>query len=275
MALTIALVGNPNSGKTTLFNQLTGNHQYVGNWPGDTVERKTGTLKDDHTTTVVDLPGIYSLSPYSNEEIIARDYLEGREADVVIDIVDASNLERNLYLTTQLMEFGIPVVVALNQIDIVKKRGYEIDSRALSEALGLPVVEVSALLGDGVEDVITAAKVAATQGIVPEPCRFSPDVEGLIAHLENDLPESVEPHLKRFHAIKLLEGDKRVVEQHGNISDISGHVRALEARFGDRADAVITNERYSYITSFSGDPAKITANGHTLYVNGTALAGTD
>ena len=250
MALTIALVGNPNSGKTTLFNQLTGNHQYVGNWPGVTVERKTGTLKDDHTTTVVDLPGIYSLSPYSNEEIIARDYLEGREADVVIDIVDASNLERNLYLTTQLMEFGIPVVVALNQIDIVKKRGYEIDSRALSEALGLPVVEVSALLGDGVEDVITAAKVAATQGIVPEPCRFSPDVEDLIAHLENDLPESVEPHLKRFHAIKLLEGDKRVVEQHGNISDISGHVRALEARFGDRADAVITNERYSYITSF-------------------------
>ena len=256
MATTIALVGNPNSGKTTLFNQLTGNHQYVGNWPGVTVERKTGTLKADSSISIVDLPGIYSLSPYSNEEIIARDYLERRESDVVIDIVDASNLERNLYLTTQLMEFGIPVVVALNQMDIVRKRGYEIDSQALSKALGLPVVEISALLGDGVDDVVAAAKAAAEGGVAPEPCRFSPDVEDLIAHLEADLPESVEPHLKRFHAIKLLEGDERVVAQHGNIGDISGHVRALEARFGDKADAVITNERYNYITKFIGDVQK-------------------
>ena len=143
MPLTMALVGNPNSGKTTLFNQLTGNHQYVGNWPGVTVERKTGTLKDDRDAQVVDLPGIYSLSPYSNEEVIARDYLIKREANVIVDIVDASNLERNLYLTTQLMEFGTPVVVALNQMDIVRKRGYEIDSAALSQALGLPVVEIS------------------------------------------------------------------------------------------------------------------------------------
>ena len=258
MAITIALVGNPNSGKTTLFNQLTGNHQYVGNWPGVTVERKTGTLKGHTDVQVVDLPGIYSLSPYSNEEVIARDYLERREADVIIDIVDASNLERNLYLTTQLMEFGTPVVVALNQMDIVRKRGYEIDSQALAKTLGLPVVEISALLGEGIDNVIAAAKVAADEKVAPEPCRFSPDLEDLIAHLEEDLPESVEPHLKRFHAIKLLEGDKRVVAQHGNIGDIDGHVRALEARFGDKTDAVITNERYKYITKFIDNVQKRT-----------------
>ena len=252
MSMTIALVGNPNSGKTTLFNQLTGNHQYVGNWPGVTVERKTGNLKAHPDIEVVDLPGIYSLSPYSNEEIVARDYLEKHEADVIIDIVDASNLERNLYLTTQLMEFGTPIVVALNQMDIVRKRGYEIDSQALGKALGLPVVEISALLGDGVDDVIAAAKEAAAGRVAPEPCRFSPELEDLIEHLEIDLPESVEPHLKRFHAIKLLEGDKNVVAQHGNISDIEGHVRALESRFGDKADAVIANERYNYITNFIG-----------------------
>ncbi|MBR3321605.1 MAG: 50S ribosome-binding GTPase, partial [Exiguobacterium sp.] len=137
MSMTIALVGNPNSGKTTLFNQLTGNHQYVGNWPGVTVERKTGTLKNHSEIEIVDLPGIYSLSPYSNEEVIARDYLIQGAADVIVDIVDASNLERNLYLTTQLMEFGVPVVVALNQMDIVQKRGYEIDSATLSKNLSL------------------------------------------------------------------------------------------------------------------------------------------
>jgi len=250
MTITMALVGNPNSGKTTLFNQLTGNRQYVGNWPGVTVERKTGKLKADSEIDVVDLPGIYSLSPYSNEEIVARDYLERREADVIVDIVDASNLERNLYLTTQLMEFGIPVVVALNQMDIVEKRGYHIDSQVLAKELGLPVVEISALLGDGVDEVVEAAKKAAAENIAPEPCKFAPELEDLITHLEEDLPDSVEPHLKRFHAIKLLEGDRRVVAQHGSIEDISGHVRALEARFGDAPDAVITNERYNYITKF-------------------------
>ena len=184
MGITIALVGNPNAGKTTLFNQLTGNHQYVGNWPGVTVERKSGTLKGSDDIDVVDLPGIYSLTPYSNEEIVARDYLEHREADVILDIVDASNLERNLYLTTQLMEFGTPVVIALNQMDIVRKRGYEIDSEALSKALELPVIEVSALRGEGIEEVIEAVKKAASDKPSPIPCTFSPDLEQLIDHLE-------------------------------------------------------------------------------------------
>ncbi len=250
MSLTIALVGNPNAGKTTLFNQLTGNKQYVGNWPGVTVERKTGTLRSDPDVEVVDLPGIYSLTPYSNEEIVARDYLEHREADVILDIVDASNLERNLYLTTQLMEFGTPVVVALNQMDIVRKRGYEIDSKALSEAIGLPVVEISALRGEGIDDVIDVVKEAAAKGESPVPCTFSSEIEQLIAHLEGDLPESVEPQVKRFHCIKYLERDERIMAEHGPIGDIDEHVRAVEARFGDKADAVIANERYDYITGF-------------------------
>ena len=250
MPLTMALVGNPNSGKTTLFNQLTGNHQYVGNWPGVTVERKTGTLKDDRDAQVVDLPGIYSLSPYSNEEVIARDYLIKREANVIVDIVDASNLERNLYLTTQLMEFGTPVVVALNQMDIVRKRGYEIDSAALSQALGLPVVEISALTGEGVEEVVKAAREAAAKGEAPTPAPFNPELESLVQHLQGDLPANVEPRLARFYAIKYLEGDERVIAELGEIEDLQQHVRAVEARFGDRADAVVTDARYDYITSF-------------------------
>ena len=250
MTMTVALVGNPNAGKTTLFNQLTGNHQYVGNWPGVTVERKSGLLKGEDGIQIVDLPGIYSLTPYSNEEIVARDYLEHREADVILDIVDASNLERNLYLTTQLMEFGTPVVIALNQMDIVRKRGYEIDSSALEEALGLPVIEISALRGEGIDEVVASVKEAAQKNVAPVPCTFSADLEQLIGHLEGDLPETVEPHVKRFHCIKYLERDERVIAEHGTIHDLDEHVRAVEARFGDKADAVVANARYDYITSF-------------------------
>ena len=252
MGLTIALVGNPNSGKTTLFNQLTGNRQYVGNWPGVTVERKTGVLKSDGDVNIVDLPGIYSLSPYSNEEVVARDYLIQGEADVIVDIVDASNLERNLYLTTQLMEFGVPMVVALNQMDIVRKRGCEIDSAALAGELGLPVVEVSALQGEGVGEVVEQARKAAARAEAPAPVRFSADLDQLIAHLEADLPQDVDPRLSRYYAIKYLERDQKVLADLGKIEDLDAHVRAVEARFGDKADAVITNERYNYITGFIG-----------------------
>ena len=256
MPVTIALVGNPNSGKTTLFNQLTGNRQYVGNWPGVTVEKKTGKLKSSDDVEVVDLPGIYSLTPYSNEEIVARDYLENREADVILNIVDASNLERNLYLTTQLMEFGTPVVIALNQMDIVKKRGIEIDSAALSRALDIPVVEISALRGEGIGDVIDATMQAAAASVPPAPCTFSPELEQLLDHLANDLPEQVDPLLVRFHCIKFLENDPRVKADHGNIHDIDEHIRAVEARFGDKVDAVIANARYDYIDTFIGDVQK-------------------
>ncbi|MBR3181200.1 MAG: ferrous iron transporter B [Eggerthellaceae bacterium] len=250
MSTTIALVGNPNSGKTTLFNQLTGNHQYVGNWPGVTVERKTGTLKWDKDVEIVDLPGIYSLTPYSSEEIIARDYLAAGSANVIVDIVDASNLERNLYLTTQLMEFGVPVVVALNQMDIVAKRGYQINSALLAEKLGLPVVEVSALRGDGIDDVMDAALKAAKDGKAPKAIPFSDDLEQLIKHLEYDLPENVPAHLRRFYAIKYLECDSKVIADIGEIGDLDTHVRAVEARFGDKADAVVANERYNFLTAF-------------------------
>ena len=253
MSKTIALVGNPNSGKTTLFNQLTGNHQYVGNWPGVTVERKTGTLKWDRETEIVDLPGIYSLTPYSSEEVVARDYLVSGEADVIVDIVDASNLERNLYLTTQLMEFGVPVVVALNQMDIVKKRGYQINSAVLAEKLGLPVVEISALHGDGIDKVMDAAAEAAKNGKAPKPAPFSEDLEQLISHLEYDLPEGIPAQLKRFYAIKYLERDSKVIADLGEIGDLDSHVRAVEARFGDKADAVVANERYNYLTGFMAE----------------------
>ena len=258
MAMTAALVGNPNSGKTTLFNQLTGNHQYVGNWPGVTVERKSGTLKDDREVEIVDLPGIYSLSPYSNEEVVSRDYLAKSNVDVIINIVDASNLERNLYLTTQLMEFGIPIVVALNQMDIVRKRGYEINSNELSKALGLPVIEISALLGEGVDEVVSAARAAAAEKRPPKPVRFSEEIEQLIAHLENDLPDSVPLRLKRYYAIKYLERDEKIIAELGEIPDLDAHVRAVEARFDDKADAVIIGQRYDCITAFMGKVEKRT-----------------
>ncbi len=253
MGAVFALVGNPNSGKTTLFNQLTGNHQYVGNWPGVTVERKTGTLKSNSDVEVVDLPGIYSLSPYSNEEIVARDYLASGQASVIVDIVDATNIERNLYLTTQLIEFGVPVVVALNQMDVLRKRGQKIDARAISDMLGVPVVEISALRGEGIDHLIEVALDASSKGLSPQAMRFSDEVEQLIGHLEKELPGDVPAQLRRFYAIKYLEGDRYVIDRFGAVPDIANHERAVEARYGDKADAVLTNERYEAIAAMLGN----------------------
>ncbi len=264
MATTIALVGNPNSGKTTLFNQLTGNHQYVGNWPGVTVERKTGTLKGNKEVEFVDLPGIYSLSPYSSEEVVARDYLSEGNPDAIIDIVDASNLERNLYLTTQLMEFGIPVVVALNQMDIVKKRGYTIKSKELSERLNLPVIEISALRGDGIEDVTAAAVKAAKEGKVPQHVLFAPELETTLKQIEEKVPARIPEKLKRYYAIKLFERDEKAIEDLGEKIDVDDIILESESQFDDRSDAIITNERFRYITGFISLVQKRAISGATI-----------
>ena len=250
METTIALVGNPNSGKTTLFNQLTGNHQYVGNWPGVTVERKTGHLKSDKNIQFVDLPGIYSLSPYSSEEVISRNYLADGHPDVIINIVDASNLERNLYLTTQLMEFGIPVVVALNLMDIVKKRGYTVKSKELSEQLQVPVVEISALRGDGLEDLVATTVKAARAGIASQPVAFAPELETALAAIEDKLPGIMPADKRRYYAIKLFERDQKAIDELGTKVSCDDIILEAESLFDDSSDAIITNERYRYIEGF-------------------------
>lgn len=264
METTIALVGNPNSGKTTLFNQLTGNHQYVGNWPGVTVERKTGHLKNDKDIKFVDLPGIYSLSPYSSEEVISRNYLAEDRPDVIINIVDASNLERNLYLTTQLMEFGIPVVVALNFMDIVKKRGYTIKAKELSEQLQLPVVEISALKGEGMEELVATAVKAAQDAVAPQPVRFTPALENVIAQIEDKLPSNTPKELRRYYAIKVFERDKDAMEELGGNIDCSSLILDAEATFDDSSDAIITNERYRYIEGFIKSVHRRSISGATV-----------
>ncbi len=264
MATTIALVGNPNSGKTTLFNQLTGNHQYVGNWPGVTVEKKTGHLKGDKEVEFVDLPGIYSLSPYSNEEVVARNYLSEGSPDAIINIVDASNLERNLYLTTQLMEFGVPVVVALNQMDIVKKRGYTIKSKELSERLNLPVVEISALRGDGIEDITAAAVKAAKEGAAPIPVSFTPELETALKKIEEMLLAPMPQNLRRYYAVKLFERDEKAAAELAAKVDCDDIILETESKFDDRSDAIITNERFRYITGFISLVQKRAISGATI-----------
>ena len=250
MSCTIALVGNPNSGKTTLFNQMTGNHQYTGNWPGVTVERKTGNLRGDTSVQFVDLPGIYSLLPYSADEVVARNFLEEGSPDAIIDCVDASNLERNLYLTTQLMEFGVPVVVALNQMDIVRKRGYTIKSKELEKVLGVPVVEISALKGEGIAEVVKAATDAASAGEKPKPVRFSAELETYLKQVEDKLPAGIPADLRRYHAIKFFERDQEIVAEHGKTEAIDKIIIDAESKFDDASDAIITNERFKFIEGF-------------------------
>ena len=253
MSIKIALAGNPNCGKTTLFNALTGSNQFVGNWPGVTVEKKEGKLKGHKDVTIMDLPGIYSLSPYTLEEVVARNYLINEMPDAIINIVDGTNLERNLYLSTQIMELGIPVVMAINMIDLVQKSGNKIDIDKLSKKLGCEVVEISALKGTGImkaaEKAISAAQSKKKTIPVHE---FAQDVEDAIKSVENKLTGTVAEAQKRFFAIKLIEKDDKIVEQMKSVPDVSYEVKALEDKFDDDTESIITNERYVYISSIIG-----------------------
>ena len=253
MSIKIALAGNPNCGKTTLFNALTGSNQFVGNWPGVTVEKKEGKLKWDKEVTIMDLPGIYSLSPYTLEEVVARNYLITDRPDAILNIVDGTNIERNLYLSTQIMELGIPVVMAINMMDLVQKSGNKIHIDKLSKKLGCEVVEISALKGTGImkaaEKAISAAQSKKKTIPVHE---FAQDVEDVIKSVENKLTGTVAEAQKRFFAIKLIEKDDKIVEQMKSVPDVSYEVKALEDKFDDDTESIITNERYVYISSIIG-----------------------
>ena len=251
MAVRIALAGNPNSGKTTLFNALTGSNQFVGNWPGVTVEKKEGKLKKHDGVVITDLPGIYSLSPYTLEEVVARNYLIEERPDAILNIIDGTNLERNLYLTTQLVELGIPVVLAVNMCDLVEKNGDEINTESLSEQLGCRVVRISALKGTGVMEAAECAIDAAQRDKTIPQHTFSGPVEHAIAHIEEAIVHDLPEEQQRWYAIKVFERDEKVLE-HLNISqDTLAHVEkdieAAETELDDDAESIITNERYNYI----------------------------
>lgn len=249
--ITIALAGNPNSGKTTLFNALTGSNQYVGNWPGVTVEKKEGTYKNNKDVTITDLPGIYSLSPYTLEEVVTREYLLNERPDVILNIVDGTNLERNLYLTTQFMELGIPVVVAINMMDVVEKNGDKLDIELLSKKLKCKVVAISALKGDSVTDAADIAiSVADEERPVPQHM-FSGEVEHALAHIEEACVHNMADERQRFYAVKLFERDEKIYKQLNLSNDVIKHIEKdiihVEQHFDDDAEAIITNERYNYI----------------------------
>ena len=268
MAIKIALAGNPNCGKTTLFNALTGANQFVGNWPGVTVEKKEGKLKGHKDVVIMDLPGIYSLSPYTLEEVVARNYLVGEKPDAIINIIDGTNIERNLYLSTQIIELGIPVVMAVNMMDLVAKNGDNINIKALGDALGCEVVEISALKGTGVKKAAEKAVAAAQQKkAVDRVHAFAQDVEDTIATVEDKLGSSVPEAQKRFFAIKLLEKDSKISEQLTTTPDVSAEVKALEDKFDDDTESIITNERYTYITSIIGKCVKKAAGSEKLTVS--------
>ena len=253
MDLRIALAGNPNSGKTTLFNALTGSNQFVGNWPGVTVEKKEGKLKKHDGVIITDLPGIYSLSPYTLEEVVARNYLIGERPDAILNIVDGTNLERNLYLTTQLTELGIPVVVAINMIDLVKKEGDKINLAELSRQIGCHVVEISALKGTGVTEAAEAAIAAAKGGKTIPQHKFSGPVEHALAHIEEAVVHDLPEEQQRWYAVKIFERDEKVLEtlklDAGVLSHIEEDIKAAEGELDDDAESIITNERYVYIAS--------------------------
>jgi ferrous iron transport protein B len=253
MAVKIALAGNPNCGKTTLFNALTGSNQFVGNWPGVTVEKKEGKLKGHKDVVIMDLPGIYSLSPYTLEEVVARNYLIAERPDVILNIVDGTNIERNLYLSTQLMELGIPVIMAVNMMDVVEKSGEKIHTDKLSKKLGCEVVEISALKGTGIKEAAEkAVKLAESRKAAVVTHEFSKEAEDIIAEVEDKLKGMPEEQ-KRFFAIKLLEKDDKINEMMTNVPDVSAEIKEMEDKFDDDTESVITNERYVYISSIIGD----------------------
>ncbi len=246
----IALAGNPNCGKTTLFNALTGSNQFVGNWPGVTVEKKEGKLKGHKDVTIMDLPGIYSLSPYTLEEVVARNYLINERPDAILNIVDGTNIERNLYLSTQLMELGIPVVMAVNMMDIVKKSGNKIHIDKLKQKLGCEVVEISALKGTGIKEAAeVAVSVAKNKTAVPPVHKFSPEVEDVLDSVEAKIGSDVPEEQKRFFAIKLLEKDDKISLQMKQAPDVSDEIKYIEKEMDDDTESIITNERYTYISS--------------------------
>ena len=252
MAIKIALAGNPNSGKTTLFNALTGSNQYVGNWPGVTVEKKEGRLKGQKDVIVQDLPGIYSLSPYTLEEVVSRTYLVGEKPDVILNIIDGTNIERNLYLTTQLIELGIPVVMAVNMIDLVRKNGDKIDLKKLGAQLGCRAVAISALKGEGATEAAELAVAAAREGRAGElPHVFTGSVEHAIAHIEESIQGRVDERFLRWYAVKLFERDEKVQQElqldQQTLAHIGAHIADCEKEMDDDAESIITNQRYAYI----------------------------
>ncbi|MBO5485004.1 MAG: ferrous iron transport protein B [Lachnospiraceae bacterium] len=250
MSIRIALAGNPNCGKTTLFNALTGSNQFVGNWPGVTVEKKEGKLKGHKDVVIMDLPGIYSLSPYTLEEVVARNYLITERPDAIINIIDGTNIERNLYLSTQLMELGIPVIMAVNMIDVLEKTGDKIHIDKLSQKLGCEVVEISALKGTGVQKAAEKAVGLAQRKSVGVPVHeFDPDVEKAIQDVEDRLGSDIPESQKRFFAIKLLEKDDKISVQMKKVPDVSSEIAYLEEKYDDDTESIITNERYVYISS--------------------------
>ena len=253
MSMKIALAGNPNSGKTTLFNALTGANQFVGNWPGVTVEKKEGKLKGHSDVTIMDLPGIYSLSPYTLEEVVARNYLIADRPDAILNIVDGTNLERNLYLTTQLIELGIPVVIAVNMMDIVRKEGDQIYTDKLSKEMGCKVVEISALKGTGVKEAAEAAvQAASSNAYQPVVHTFDKKVEETLTDIENLLGSEVPEEQKRFFAIKLFERDDKIGDQLKTAPDVENIIAGLEKEMDDDSESIITNERYNFIASIIG-----------------------
>jgi ferrous iron transport protein B len=250
MSIKIALAGNPNCGKTTLFNALTGSNQFVGNWPGVTVEKKEGKLKGHKDVIIMDLPGIYSLSPYTLEEVVARNYLITDRPDAILNIVDGTNIERNLYLSTQLMELGIPVIMAVNMMDIVEKNGDKIHIQKLSQKLGCDVVEISALKGTGIQEAAKKAVALANlkNNTVPVH-KFAPEVESVLDSIEDKLGNEIPEEQKRFFAIKLLEKDNKIQTQMKHVPDVSEEINRIEKEMDDDTESIITNERYVYISS--------------------------